>query len=215
MKKIISFIIIATTLILTLASCSSGSGGVSLIKTTITAEEWAALDEIVNFTVEITMKQTYTYAGERESYTQNIVSKLTEDAEYTKESTSYNGEKETDEYYSFKKDGVTYKMHNNDGEWIASKANWSPITMLECAEIAEVDFEDITYNSSKKAYVYTLSQYGVVANFTFYFKNGILSKLECKASASESGTKMSSEYTMVFSSVNKTTITLPEYTINN
>ena len=209
MKKIISLLIIAVMMVLPLASCNKNSD--NNVRTTITEDEWDALDNITNYTCNIkgTDYQFIFGTHHGQNYTSTI--KVTEKAEHTFYKFGYDSDAETNEYYYFVENGESYRLSkSSDESWKAKTSNLTPDSLLEYITYDEVEFDDLTYNKNNNAYTCTVKDDDCTLTFTYYFKAGTLTKFEFRYSEVE-GDRY--EETVTFSNIGTTTVTLPEYTI--
>ena len=221
MKKIISLVIIAAMMVFALASCGGSKkgdddkGDDKVVRYTITAEEWAALENIKNFTLEMSGTSSYTMGEESMNSTNSRTLKSTETAMYEKYESTDGEEEYTSETYSVIKDDVRYELDQGEDEkWYASEYDWEVDSLLECVtDGTDVTFEDLTYNEEKKAYVYTVTEDGATITYTYYFEDGNLVKLEGVMSGSMDTVTMTATANMVISNIGTTTVTVPEYTI--
>ena len=201
MKKITSLLIVAVTLMLTLASCSDS------YRTKITEEEWNALGSIMNYTIKITGKDTEKISGVYYTSDFSETVKATQNAEY--HMLKYLDDGTTNEYYYFSENGETYSLRkSDDGTWNAKAKQRGPYSLLEYATPGKVEFDDLTYNIFEKSYSYTSSENGTVS-YQFYFKDGALVKFDFR----ESDAYYVWTGTAEVSGVGTTSVTLPEYTV--
>ena len=159
MKKIVSLMLVAIMMVMTLTSCDLVDklfGNDTETRYTITEEEWNTIMAMKNYTVNTTGKfvTTTTLNGETQTSEDNstVNAKFTEDSQYYKsEGTRYGGETIVYEYYYATKDGVKYKL-NADGS-NAYEYEWESETFYDfCFGDSEVAFEDLTYDEAEKAY---------------------------------------------------------------
>ena len=218
MKKIIFLIIIATTLVISFASCGNSKNNetnepeTNNVRTTITAEEWAALETYINYTRVMTTSQSYTVLGETQTQVRTETLKSTATAEYQLDSYTYNGETETDECYCVIKDERTYRVRKNeDGNWVASTAEWDADPVSEVVYVdREMTFASLTYDETTKAYTYTtILEDGLAITCNYYFEDGILLKLDAVMSGENEGAVVEATVTMVISNIGTTLVNPP------
>ena len=210
MKKIISLIIIATMLVFSFASCNL----VDLEKntrTTITAEEWAALDTTFNYTLVMTRTASYTYGDQTHTSIGNQTLKFTPTSKYYFDSTAYDGETDIDEYYYTIKDEKSYSAgKNGDGNWVATRTDWTPESLYDYIELDdEMTFADLTYDETKKAYTCTTTEDGVQITYTYYFEDGNLVKLEGVMGGESNGAVVDLTATIIVSNIGTTVVDVP------
>lgn len=256
MKKIISLVIVAVMMVLSLASCdiindfletvtkednksgdqSSGDGSENNkessegitdareeVRTTITEDEWEALDDIMNYTAKLTVPDGYkTEDGETGECEVTETIKQTKNAGYVERVSKYDyGETKINEYLYVLKDDVSYELYeSDDGTWYATAEEWEPMTfsnfLLSYIGLEDIKFENLVYDEDKKAYTYNYSystEYNYTENRTIYFENGTLVKIDLTMTA-DSGPRHV-EATIMVSNIGTTEITVPEYTIES
>ena len=176
--------------------------------TTVTEAEWNALDEIVNFTYSVTSKIEFKVSGNVTTSQSSSSVKMTSTSVMEK-----NGDVarymvlEDDVWYSIEKDGDAYYKTKLDTVPYGN-------SLLELMESFCESYSSLTYDAEKKAYAYTADtgMMGSEADYLIYFENGLPVKIECKSSSESDGESYSAEIDVAITDVNKTTVTLPEYT---
>ena len=229
MKKIISILIIAVMMVLSLASCDIINGFLETVteeevRTTITREEWEAHRSIVNYTTNTSATSSYTYNNQNVSYTSTEIIQSSETAQYVKYvQLSSLGDEYILEYYEVMQNNVWYRIekNENDGKWYAHATSYDHSASLLPEEFK---FEDLTYDENKKAYVYSQThdiedKYEIIGStkitYNYYFENGTLVKLILEQSKVEDNYHAESKTTAILSKIGNTKITLPEYTIQD
>lgn len=216
MKKIISLVLIATMMVFAFASCGSKKDGddEKVIRNTITADEWAALANIKNFTIEMSGTSSFTIGEQTSNSTTSQILQSTETAMYEKSSNTTDEETYDREGYYTIKDDVRYELEkDSDGNWYASEYDWKVDTLLDCVtEEIDITFEKLTYNEEKKAYTYTDSEEGVTMTFSYFFEDGNLVKVTAEMSGAEESVTMAANISIVVSKIGTTTVTVPEFT---
>lgn len=233
MKKIISLLVVAVMLVLSLASCDminkllgkdEAKDEAKEPRTTITAEEWDALKDKTNYTIKTVGTSTMVYGEETVTTEMDEVMKSTETAVYEKSVNKQTYQGETDESkeesYSVVEDGVRYLLHERPDEngvigWIASEYDWEHESIYDgVSNDQELTFEDLVYDEEKKAYTYTLEEDGVEGLVELYFEDGNLVKMVMKAEGESGSIKLSATVTVTVSDIGTTKVDVPKYTVN-
>ena len=186
MKKVLSLILVAVMLLsmLMLTSCDPIEavtgffadifGDESNVKTTITEEEWKDAWNVNNFTLELTDED----AGMLILAAENRIK-----VAQTSDSYSYSM------VYDFEANAI---LSESCVGWLGMEATGSDvpssledITLGGIGFLGEFDYEELEYDESKKAYVYTEEgAYGYVCEF--YFEEGKLVRVDGGGSGIES-----------------------------
>ena len=187
MKKIIALIIIATMLIGVLSSCDVvdelidkfggeiGGTDDENQKYTITKEEWDALDNIVNYTINYTIISNISSG---ESVSNHIIYRSTETKRY--ERTTYRDASGIYlyEYYYCNEGDYPYTVtKNSEGNWYAFKSDWSSPSLLSQITFDSdtvSSFDDLVYDEESKSYVYTVVEDDFSGMISYHFKDGSL-----------------------------------------
>ena len=229
MKKIISLALVTVMLVFALASCDminkllGKEPEKTPVRTTITEEEWKALETTTNFTAEGTMSSTMSRGEESQTSNSKGLLKQSDTAVYDKTEYLYEDEEPSvDESYYVEKDGKSYYLVDmgSDLGWVAHEDNDIFNTMLDVAcGGEEIEFKDLVYDEEKKAYVYTLDEEDIHGVISLYFEDGKLVKTVISATGDmgegEDAIHAEASQTIVFSNIGTTTVDLPEYTIAN
>lgn len=220
MKKVISLLIVAVMIMLSLSSCDIVNNFLPKstteeVRTTITKEEWAILDDIINYTLKATGTESNSVDGETETVEHTYTFKATETTKYEKSEETYKGESKSFENYFVTEDGVKYKVQKYSNTWYASKCSWKSESLFEFIfnNDSDITFDNLTYDKNKKAYIYTEEIDGEVETYTFHFKDGTLTKIEGEIIYNKNGEFVEERATMIISDIGTTSITVPEYTI--
>ena len=224
MKKIVSLMLVAVMMVMTLTSCDLVDklfGNDTETRYTITEEEWNTIMAMKNYTVNTTGKTvtTGTMNGETQTSEENstVNAKFTEDSQHHKsEGTRQGGETFVNEYYYATKDGVKYRL-NADGS-NAYEYEWESETFYDfCFGDSEVAFEDLTYDEAEKAYKVDVENGETTIKMTIYFENGMVVKaigeMNVEQSAEGYSIVMSAVATMTVSETGTTVVEVPEFTV--
>ena len=229
MKKVISLLIVAVMIMLSLSSCDIVNNFLPKstteeVRTTITKEEWAAHCSIVNYTTTSYINSSFTNNTQNVTYTSTQTVQWSETAQYVKYvQTSSLGDEYILEYYEVTQNNIRYRIEKDedDGIWYAQKTtnDYSNSLLPD-----EFEFEDLTYDDNKKAYVYSKTNNiedkhaitgSTTLTYNYYFENGTLVKLVLEQSSVEGDYHAESEITAIISKIGSTKIIIPEYTIKN
>lgn len=229
MKKIIALILVAIMLTFALASCDileslmPKQDPPAETRYTITAEEWAALDSELNYTVVSTGTSTVSYGTEthKNNISETFKSTANDKYELIKNLDEIAEKESSTEHYYTTKDGVRYILtyYENMGEWKGYEYEDDSSSILDyLVGGEEIKFEDLVYDADNKAYVATVTKDDLTSVLTLYFENGKLVKciIEASGTISQGDTTCSAQATAtcIFSDIGTTVVTLPEYTID-
>lgn len=221
MKKILSLILILAMLTLAMVSCNKDdptedpatNNPPAQTRYTITAEEWAAVLTLKNYTAAITTSQKQIIdGGEPEVESITGTTKSTDTVCYEEQR---DGE---DVYssYTVVENGKNYHMsENDDGTFDVYTAEYGIDSLAEYYTFETVTFTDLTYNAETKAYTFTVSNDAMDAQYTMWFENGKVVKLTAVASREMSYGDMSIYIEMavelVITNVGTTTVATPNF----
>ena len=221
MKRTLSLILVAVIMVMSFTSCDlvnqflgnqldgSGDSGAGETRYTITAEEWDETLNMRNYTEETTGFGTYTQLSDNSivTYPNDSFEEHTETSMHI-EGVSIPGPTDF-EYYITIKDGIAYRVNVDPDDKTVTSAydySWEPETFGNGLTLT---FEDLTYDEVKKGYCASLEQYGVTANFEFYFENGKI----VKRTANVDMGSMTSVTTTIITNIGTTVINVPEFTV--
>ena len=180
MKKIISIVLLMAMLCLAMVSCKKDNPPAET-RYTITADEWAALLTLKNYTAESKNEITTSInGGEPESETSTGIIKSTETVWYSEDR---GGEDVYKRYTVVEGDKIYSVRENDDGTFWAYTTENGIDTFAKWYTLDEVKFEDLVYNESTKSYSFTVSDEEMDAEYTVWFENGKIVKLVVTASA--------------------------------
>ena len=220
---VVGVIALVVTLILTLGRGGKNGGGSN--STTITAQEWEALKTTTNYTIKISGQYKRTSENSNEKYTYTYKHQIDSSDTIMREqySLTEDGETESETYYYMIKDGVKYEIEQDedDNRWYAYSKDWDPtplydyVTDYATVEGYDVDFDDLTYDSRTRAYVYTKEDGNRTTTISYYFKNGKLSKVVMEKVSESTNSLMKETTTIEVSNYGNadTRISLPSYRI--
>ena len=212
--------------LLTASACENflGSASESIdsqeTRTTITAEEWAALEEIHNFTLTLVVQ---TDLGDPNAGGSKMVrtTKSTETSMYFK---WIQDNSVSEESYYFMENGQSYHvtqwnetLPGYDDAWHAYKCDWEVRSMNDSSsEGLEIAYEALVYNAEKKVYEYTMTEDEYKGEFSFRFADGVFSKVTVNFYEQDEATGVGvcvEKFVATFTDVGSTEVTLPEYTV--
>ena len=205
MKRFLSLVLVAIMLLTTLmfTSCSSVKGFINKvlgreesIRTTITADEWAKITSINNFTTTVSSKY--------EGYSFEQILMCTADALVMSYYYDFDGTIEAEKIYLDIKRGYEIKS-DEQGNWIGTWIDTSSDIIGFSELLPDVSLGDLVYDKNTKSYTWEDKKYGDLYNF--YFENGNLVRMII------SSTDSKYPQTTITENIGTTTVTLPEYTI--
>lgn len=182
------------------------------VRTTVTAEEWAANLEQTNFTVDIEQtKGTET--------TIKGMALFTATAKYLEIFEPYQA---TIQFAI--KDGISYQIFKTDNESWRGMTTDYPYASIESMVIGMFNsilldysaaYDSVVYNTEKKAYSYTIEdEDGTEWTYWFYFEEGKIIKAEIICcTKNEDGTEQIGYGLLSFRDIGKTVVEVPEFTI--
>ena len=169
------------------------------VRYTVTADEWAKVASINDFTA--TMSESYDGA------TVNITMAVTPDAaKVVMEYHTAGGNMDVEMYWDIK-EGYAIQPDGN-GNWVGYETSEDILEEMGInAFVSEINFSDLVYEEATKSYLYEDKEEDTLYNF--YFENGNLVRL--------TATSLDPEYpaTATIDNFGKTTVTLPEYTVED
>lgn len=225
MKKILSLLLILAMLTVAMVSCKKDeptqdpTPPAQETRYTITAEEWAAVLTLKNYTAEITNSQTQILnGGEPEVESSTGLTKSTD-------TVCYEEQRDGDDVYKtymVVENGKNYHMsENDDGTFDVYTAKYGIDSLAEYYTFETITFADLTYNAETKAYTFSVTndEVEMTAQYSIWFENGKVVKLEAVASREMSygeGENAMSVYaemkvTLVITNVGTTTVTVPNF----
>ena len=228
MKKIIALIIIATMTLGILTSCNvvdellnkfggeiNGGEGDEDHRYTITAEEWEALDSVMNYTVDITISGN---PGENDLETIHLLYRSTANKGYEKSTYRMDGVLYLYEYYYFIEDEQPYVVaKREDKNWYSTQSSWHPKSLMSQITFdyqTATDFNDLTFNEEKKAYTYTVVEGDYSGVISYYFKDGNLLSVDAEImNIAGEVAYMDETIHMEIDFIDFTIITIPEHKV--
>lgn len=225
MKKFLSLILILAMLTVAMVSCKKDdptedptpAPPAVTTRYTITAEEWAAVLTLKNYTAEITNSQTQILnGGEPEVQSSTGIAKSTD-------TVCYQEQRDGDDVYKtyiVVENGKNYHVRElDDGTFAAYVYDYGIDSLAEYYTFETVTFADLTYNAETKAYTFTVSNDTIDAQYTMWFENGKVVKLTAVASREMSygeGENAMSVYAemrvvLVITNVGTTTVATPNF----
>lgn len=220
MKKFILLSIIIVSLFFTFVACDLNDGE---IRTTITEKEWEAIDNITNYTLNISISSDREDGGK--SHQVNAI-KSTDTARYSKSSSSQYATLSDVSYYVIT-EGQRYvinhwnkQAHQWDKDvWYADKADWwKPKSIYDELSWVDLEYKDLVYNKEEKAYVYTLKENELIGIISYYFEDGNLVRATAYVYQAEKIEEIDEsncveEVVATISSIGTTEVEVPEYII--
>ncbi len=198
------------------------------VRTTITEEDLRAHEEIINFSFRadvvgdaVGSNGTMLQSKYDFSYMQNETANK---MYYVYEFLNAAGETEAEEYEQFVlfNDGKGYSLNKNGDQYYRSLDGSHEL--LNCGFVNPLleDFSSHSYDEEKKAYKVIYTEYAAdivlgipISELYFYFKNGVISKIEMNGEGSSpmggEDFAISVSVVMVFSDIGKTEINIPNY----
>jgi hypothetical protein len=198
MKRIIALIIITTMTLGILTSCdvvdellnkfggeinggTGDEGGDENERYTITAEEWDALDSVMNYTVDSIIVGN---PGENDLETIHLIYRSTATMGYEKSTYRMNGVLYLYEYYFFTEGEQPYVVtKRDDGYWYSAQTTWRPKSLMSQITFdyqTATDFNDLFFNEERKAYTYTVVEGDYSGVVSYYFKDGNLISVDAE-----------------------------------
>ena len=211
MKKILSIVLLLALLAVALVSCKEPEDPTPAeARTTITAEEWAAACALANFTYEQKGTTVYTMNGETQTQESSAICKRTATVMYDK----YVDEGErTREYYDVIEDGVCYRLSSKeDGTFdVWTDEDTDLYTLADTLDFEDATFESLVYNAETKTYDYTMDEDGMTVTYSFYFENGVITKIAATATMTQDTMSATMTIEVTFSNIGTTTVEVPAF----
>ena len=221
MKKLLSFILILAMLTVAMVSCkkddptedpATNNPPAQETRYTITAEEWAAVCALTNFTATQAGSAVYTSDGVTDTEETFAEYKYTATATYHK--VQETGDPIYEEYYALIDGRILNIRLLSSGAFEADVTDRTELdNFAEAFEFDGVTFDTLTYNAEAKAYVLDLSDEDMEMKYTFYFENGQIVKFVAYATYVEHGFSAVMNIEVVVSDIGTTAVTVPEYTM--
>jgi hypothetical protein len=213
MKKILAVILLVAMLAVAMVSCNKPeeptTPPAAETRTTITAEEWAAVCALENYTYTQKGTSVYTMEGQTETVESTATSMRTANATY------YKSVEEGDpdyESYEVVEDGVCYVLPVSEGVVTDVWTSEDELSNLsEDLDFEGATFESLVYNAETKAYDYTVNEHGMDVKYSFYFENGAIVKIVASASMTEGSVSATMTINVTFSNIGTTTINVPAF----
>ena len=221
MKKILSLLLILAMLTVAMVSCKKDEPTetpvtpdppVQETRYTITAEEWAAVCALTNFTATQAGSAVYTSGDVTETEETFAEYKYTATATYHK--VQETGDPIYEEYYALIDGRILNIRLLSSGAFEADVTDRTELdNFAEAFEFDGVTFDTLTYNAEAKAYVLDLSDEDMEMKYTFYFENGQIVKFVAYATYGEHGYSAVMNIEVAISNIGTTAVTVPEYTM--
>ena len=229
MKKIIALMLVAVMMVMVLTSCdivdkilgndteTETKQETTETRYTITEDEWNALLNLKNYTLEITQTLSQTVGEETYQGTMHGWMYQSEVAcrQINEGSLAFNN-------YQVIKDGKSYYFSiGEDGEITnLHETEWEPEPILGLGDSAPISkLSDLTYDEEKKAYCFDFSEESTsVTTYELYFENGKIVKIigvAIQETVGADGTVVTNkmEQTMSISNIGTTVVEVPEFTV--
>ena len=222
MKKLLSFILILAMLTVAMLSCKKDDTIEDPAQTptnppeetryTITAEEWAAVCALTNFTATQAGSAVYTSGDVTDTEETFAEYKYTATVNYRNVQES--GDPTYEEYYALIDGRILNIRLLGTGEFEADVTDRTELdNFAEAFEFDGVTFDTLTYNAEAKAYELDLSDEDMEMKYTFYFENGQIVKFVAYATYGEHGYSAVMNIEVAVSNIGTTAVTVPEYTM--
>ncbi len=179
------------------------------VRTTVTEEEWNSYGNIFNFTYSMEgVVERGDDDGALSTQENSFTLKITENS-----AMQQNGGIET---YMVREDGVWYELEKKGDLYYKKESGGFGGSLRQLLESVSDGYDSLTYDEAKKAYKGNdpTNMMGIPANYYIYFEDGKPTKIEYsgRTEVNEGGyTYYEVDYTVSFSDINQTEITLPEY----